>query len=126
MSYIDDELAFLRRHPQVAYASLVGSTAVLGEGADVDLLVMLEQGVKHKGWKAREESIPCLDNTYEGSGDFSASRAGVFNYIVVDDQELYSGWLAAGEVCKYLQLKDKAQRIAVHRIVRDGLDADEV
>lgn len=70
MSYIDDELRFLRGHPQVAYADLVGSTAVLGQGKDVDLLVMLKEGVKHKGWKARDESIPCLTTDYEKDSDF--------------------------------------------------------
>lgn len=112
--------------PGAVRVNIVGSTYILGAGKDIDVLVLCENkhdtlnvsGVVNSGWALE------TDEKYEGS-EFFSIRKGDVNLLLTDDEEFFDGFAMAAEVCKYLKLADRAQRVAVHRIIRDGFDAED-
>ena len=98
---------------------VVGSTYVFGEGNDKDVLVLVENAIQarnhalERGWR--------LETTREYEGTkFYSLRRGDDNVLIVEDPEYYADFLTASEVCRYLQLADKNDRVMVHKIIRDG------
>ena len=61
---------------------------------------------------------------YEGCPDFYAWRAGEFNIICVEEPEMYRRWVDATEQAKALNLRGKADRIALFQKVLYGVGAD--
>ncbi len=59
-------------------------------------------------------------------GTWGAVRRGDINLMVTHNRVFFDGYKRAMEVCKVLGLKRKEQRIAVCKVVRDGMSADEV
>lgn len=84
---------------------LTGSTAILGEGHDIDVVVLVaDMKVHPPGW------IPCEED-YSRAGKFAAYRAGDVNVIAVQDQTAFYGWLLATTVATHankdwLRVKD--------------------
>lgn len=115
----------------VINTELIGSTAILGEGADIDVLVyspviasdnVISRSLWHtlvedKGWDSP------VDNPYT-DGDLMAYRYGAVNLIVCLEESGYIERVRAKEVCVYLEskvpglMKDKTLRVDVHRIIR--------
>ncbi len=82
---------------------LTGSTAILGEGSDIDVVVLVaDMKVHPSGW------TPCKED-YSGDGEsansrvdeFAAYRAGKVNVIAVQDPTEFFGWLLATDVAEH-------------------------
>lgn len=108
--------------------SLIGSAMYLPDPVDVDFAVMLQPGfdamqvagdLMFSGWDQCGEY-----DTAEG--EWCAVRKGNVNVMLTHNREFYNDYLCAMEVCKFLNLKDKQERIGVCKIVRDGLSAEGV
>lgn len=108
--------------------ALVGSAYTLGpeQAKDIDLLVLIEGSVYgnrmlgEPGGSAEQDAKECKENAEL----WTSYRDGDVNYLVTNDASFYHRSLAAAEVCKALRLENKGQRVAVYRMVRDGLKAD--
>ena len=110
--------------------ALVGSALYMPAEkiGDVDFVVLLAAGndalqyiddtIKDAGWEW------CGEYDTQG-GEWGAIRSGPVNLIVTHSREFFDGFRAAAEVCKALRLGSKLDRMIVHRVVRDGLSADE-
>lgn len=112
---------FLRSLPVHIEASLVGSTYILGEGNDVDIMWLVSD--------YQEATRLLIKDGYEYDKDyeddrFASLRKGEVNVIVTAEEERYRNTLIAAEVCKYLKVAERDDRIAVHRIIRDGKTAE--
>lgn len=101
----------------------VGSTYILGQGADIDILVLVPNRfqfanrMEKDGW-VLEGAAHYPDN------DFTSVRQGKYNVLITSDASWFARFKTAAEVCKALRLEDKEQRILVHSIVRDGMSAE--
>lgn len=103
----------------------VGSTYVFGSGKDKDVLILVEDAVAvrqyfiSEGWVCESDTRP----EYDGA-KFYSLRQGDNNALITADKDYYEKFLAAAEVCKYLQdvevIKDRDVRVMIHKIVRDG------
>ena len=103
----------------VIEASLVGSTAIYGSGADIDYVVLVddyEQWIavaKEAGWVA--------DGKYPGE-DFSALRRGCFNLIVTQHKYFYDAHVLATEVMGILKeaapQHHKSRRVELYELIR--------
>lgn len=120
MSY-EETNNFLHRLPVHMEASLVGSTYILGEGNDVDIMWLVSD--------YQEATRLLIKDGYEYDKDyeddrFASLRKGEVNVIVTAEGLRYRNTLIAAEVCKYLKVWERDDRIAVHRIIRDGKTAE--
>jgi len=111
----------LPSHPGHISAQLVGSEYVFGEGKDTDVLWLTKDAVAARTYLI-EHGYDCESDTRPEYNDakFYSLRQGRVNILVCADEEYYDLTLRAVEVCKYLQLADRDQRVMVHKIVRDG------
>ena len=102
-------------------ARLVGSEYIFGEGNDTDILWLTENAVSGRQYLI-ESGYDCESDTRPEYDDakFYSLRQGRVNILVCADKEYYEKFLLAAEVCKGLQLKDRDDRVLVHKIVRDG------
>jgi hypothetical protein len=108
-------------------SQLVGSAYTVGDGAqanDVDILVLVSD---------LDDAIDyCHCQGFcsmEGRKEYDIEVAhpvkrGVQNLLLTADRAWYLRFIAAAEVCRYLQLAERTQRVAVHKIVRDRHTAD--
>lgn len=124
------ELAFARLTMRlmdmgICGIALVGSTYILGQGADVDVLVRVAdmksfaQRLEAEGWiREGNASYPV--------GDFISMRKDDFNLLLVEEEKYFNAWKLAAEVCKALKLHFKDDRVLVHRVVRDGETVDQI
>lgn len=104
------------------FMGMVGSTYMFGVGADIDFVVYAQPGAR-----IPEGYVPCVgdDDSYDGARPFAAYRKGQYNLLLCYERDYAERWLTAAEVCKLLQLEDKGQRIAVHRVIMDNHSATE-
>lgn len=69
-----------------------------------------------------DEWKECCDATYEEAkkidATFCAYRKGEINLIFTQTDLMYERWKFATKLCKFLNLKDKAQRIGVFTMVK--------
>jgi hypothetical protein len=106
---------------------LVGSEYIMGEGSgnDVDLLVWVHDVDKYArllvndGWEQ--------DTSYERSVSL---RLGKWNLLVEQDGWRFNAIRRAAEVCYYLHEQygmpmNRVTRVAIHKIIRDGMEAKE-
>lgn len=122
IQYAADMLTPLK---EVASFEVIGSASYLPDPADVDVLVLMAEGFDALVFASD------LGNTGWGNcgnydmmeGSWAAVRRETLNLIVTHDKRFYDAFIAATEVCKALHLTDKADRIAVCGIVRDGKKA---
>lgn len=110
---------WLTQQPNAVMFFEIGSARIPGSHPqDVDFLV-LWAGANTDfldwdcGW------FPSLGEEYLGDG-WMSFRKGNVNLIVTGDAEFFELNKRASDVCVALGLKDKADRILVHKIVRDG------
>jgi len=111
---------------------MVGSTYILGSGNDLDYLFLVDSladssFLRNRGYTLEAEQ-------YDNTNKFLSWRNGNTNVLVTPCIDFFIDFLSAAEVCKYLRNKssegealmmERDVRVAVHRIVRDGLGWDE-
>lgn len=104
---------------------LVGSQYILGTGADTDMLWHVTSKDEAALYLSEHGYHRDCAAAYDKEGtEFYSFRKADINVIVTSDGGWFLDFLTAAKVCKYLKLTDKEQRKGVHRIVRDGADAD--
>jgi hypothetical protein len=123
--------AVLRSLPEIEAFSLIGSAMYLPaeQCHDVDFAVLTKDGVDAMGYLNRlafDGWDHCGEEYDTQHGTWGAVRRGNLNLMVTHDRAWYERYLTAMQVCKVLKLTNKEDRIAVCRVVRDGLTADEV
>lgn len=123
--------ALLREMPKVAAFSLIGSAMYLPaeECRDVDFAVLLAEGeeaMAYIGGLTVNGWSHCGEEYDTQHGTWGAVRRDNLNLMVTHDRGWYERYLTAMQACKVLRLTNKEDRIAVCRVVRDGLSADEV
>ncbi len=114
----------------VKLVELVGSIAIHGQGNDIDVMVyvsvdavirLVEWLTQCDGW------IEQTGNEEEyGPGDFRSFRDGDINLLMVWQDKTALSWLASVEMCKWLRVETRDQRVAVHQIIMDGVSCDDV
>lgn len=118
-----------QRLPGVRKFMLIGSASYIPEQAkDVDFAVLLDDGLNAMEFTSRMNATDKweLCGEYDlDKGTWAAVRKGKLNLMITHDRVFYERFLAATEVCKALHLTDKEDRIAVCKIVRDGMTAGE-
>jgi hypothetical protein len=110
--------------------ALIGSALYLPADVvgDVDFAILLAEGSNAMDWtigwtQAEPEWQACGE--YDTSlGEWCAVRRG--NPNIMHSRAFFDGYKLAMEVCKVLRLERKEDRVAVCKVVRDGLPADEV
>lgn len=115
------KLKLLPSHGGHIEARLVGSEYIFGEGKDTDILWLTANAVGARQYLI-DEGYTCESDTRPEYDDakFYSLRQGRVNILVCADKEYYDKFLLAAEVCKGLQLRDRDDRVLVHKIVRDG------
>ncbi len=91
---------------------------------DVDMLVLvsdLDAAVEHCNGGGYVEHDEHIDYDDERSHPV---KLGKTNLLLTSDHDWFAGFVRAAEVCRYLQLEERAQRVIVHKIVRDGASSD--
>jgi hypothetical protein len=129
MRFLKDTIetsAMLAAHAKVKKFQLVGSALYHPEPKDLDFLVLVDHKDFLMGarWAFGSEWDLCGD--YDLTGDlWGAIRKGNVNLILTVDAAWYDRAALANEVCHTLKLMDKADRMAVYRVIRDGRKADD-
>lgn len=111
---------FLEALPVHVKCALVGSTYILGEGNDIDIMWLVSDYTEATRLLIKEGYV--YDKDYEDDR-FASLRKDDVNIIVTAETDRYNNTLVACEVCKYLKVAARDDRIAVHRIIRDGKQA---
>lgn len=124
---LEQALGMLPFDTKYAEAALVGSAYTMGAGQDIDLLLLVDNK------DVSRFTLTCKGAEVGGSSDplamqdcWESMRLGKLNILLCDDEEFFEKWKTAAEVCKYLKLGIKQQRVDVHRIIMDGLTAEGV
>jgi hypothetical protein len=120
-----DTATMLARHKQVLAFDIVGSARYSDDAKDVDILVLADYpdfcGAR---WMFGNTWTLCAGKYDDQTDKWGTLRKGNANLIVTVDRGWYDRMKVASEVCAALKLMDKGDRIVVHRVVRDGYDAD--
>lgn len=126
-----DTTKMLNTWDGVVDIALVGSALYMPaeEVGDVDFAVLIGDG---------HEAMQYLDDTLnEGDGwdwcgeydtalgEWGAIRRENVNLMITHSLAFFEGFKMAAQVCKVLRLQSKLDRMVVHRVVRDGMSADE-
>jgi hypothetical protein len=100
---------------------LVGSTAIYGSGADIDLLVLVTDRdialteLKTHGW--------VMDGSYPGD-DFTSVRKDSVNLIITHHSWMVTAFVVATDTMKalaaHVPASDKPTRLEVHRVIREA------
>lgn len=121
-------IADVRRYMPVHASLLTGSVVFNGEGNDIDILILSEYTSNPHLLLPIEYSL-CGAESYESIGQFVALRNGDYNLIICNDREYYLKWVVARDLCVAISELygnvPKAVRVAVHRVVVDGYDAED-
>lgn len=117
--------AFIRTLPLVIEAAPIGSATYMPDPEDIDFALLVNfDAIEYVAALADAGWLPCSDYDTQ-TGQWAAVRRGPINLMVTHDRAFFDGYKRATEVCKALNLTHKADRIAVCRIVRDGMTAEE-
>jgi hypothetical protein len=109
--------------------ALVGSayTYSLEQARDIDVLVLVTdvletaEALAEQGW----QYPPNHDPNYALLSNSIPMRHGALNLLLTGNETWYEGFARAAEVCRYLAVDDRAKRVALHQIIRDGRPANE-
>lgn len=107
---------------------ITGSVAFNGQGNDLDVVCLVRAlpppCSTNSGW------VLCGEESYESQGMFIALRKGDVNLILCEDAEYYRAWATAKEVCLYLSkvhsMTTRDVRVAIHKMIVDCFDADDI
>lgn len=103
---------------------LVGSTFILGKGADVDVLLLVSSTLNALHKVQNAGYAPDCTTHYAGA-DFHSLRKGDVNLILTESGSYFRGFVKAAKVCKLLKVADKPMRIAIHDLIRDDIEPIE-
>lgn len=120
--------AFIPTMKGVLDFALIGSAMYIQEAGDVDFAVLIDQSFNAVDYAAQMAGDG-WDNCgeYDGVGGiWAAVRRDHLNLMVTHSPKFFADYKTAMQVCKALDLRHKADRVAVCQIVRDGKTADEV
>lgn len=125
---------FVKGLPNVLKYARVGSATYLNEANDVDFMVLIDS-TKNQSALNPPVMDYCQRLTIIGfswcddydrkEGEWQAMKMNHLNLIITDSTERFDKQIVATEVCKYLHLTKKHDRIAICRIVRDGLTSEQ-
>lgn len=105
-------LAVARLYQPLREPLLVGSCVWLGEGNDIDVVVLVHNSTWLRG------GVPCGHVEYNGMNSY---RHGNINVIAVEDERIWAGWVHAAEVMPIVPrelLKEKKLRVKVCETLR--------
>lgn len=112
----------LNGHADVVMFDMVGSGLYVANPNDIDFVVLLKPGSTLATW------FPEYDRTWNSCGEvydedhrWKAIRKGAINLLVTCDAAWADGCAQAAAVCAALGLTSKADRVRVHRVIRDGM-----
>lgn len=124
---VTDALAEVRRileeymPGRIVQWHMTGSLAIVGEGADIDIVVNAENDFVH--CLLNGGFLFCGDGTYYAEESFTALRRGLINIIVVRGAGNYQIWTEALSIAKrltdYGAVLNKQARAALFNGVRD-------
>lgn len=109
----------------------VGSSYILGEGLDLDIVVHvsslpLARGLlQDAGYNYSSEEYPDIDEE-----TFNCFRKGYVNVMLTEDSDWYWNFIRSADICRAMHLlglgiDKKAARIAVHRVLMDEESPEE-
>lgn len=109
----------------VMTAALTGSCFLTsGEYHDLDVVVKVPCLRIAAEAAAAAVMVCCGDGEYTTDlSSWSAWRDGCVNVLFEADVARYHGWVDSSRVVRALNLTDREQRVAVHRIILDGQTA---
>lgn len=105
------------------------------EGTDEDYIVLVENLKKTEKFLSKTGWDDCLDdndkderyNEEKQQGiNWSAWRKGELNLILTDNLAYFVRFIAATELCKSLNIKDKNLRVDIFRCVKFGDEAHQL
>ena len=102
-----------RKYEPTRQVLLVGSCVWLGNGADIDVVVFVDDALADRGGE------PCSTRAY---GGMAAYRHGPVNVIAVDNERIWAGWQYAAELMPGLSkelIADKGARVAACEKLRE-------
>lgn len=122
---VDYALTLALGCPTLRKCAIVGSVAIEDQGKDFDHLwlvgdicvafdYLIKHGFTHEG-----------NVTYQNN-DFESFRHGYLNVITTPLDKIFDTWKISVEVCKLIKTKNREQRVAIHQVIMDGLDADTI
>lgn len=127
--------AFVKQLPHVIGWAKVGSATYLDPANDVDFMLLIDGkgmdgaiGVPVMDYCSRiltAIGFSWCDDYDRKEGEWQAMKMNHLNLIVTDSKERFDKQVVATEVCKYLHLTKKHDRIAICRMVRDGLTSEQ-
>ena len=124
-SRIDQALTTHRWMEYVTHAEVLGSALFMENPNDIDIGVVVTNFQEFTQARLEDGWETCGDYSMSGS-DWGSIRKGEINLIVMADPDRMERFHLAMQVCKYLNLTEKADRVAVCQIVRDKVDAWQV
>jgi hypothetical protein len=104
--------------------ALVGSTYALGQGKDLDVLILTDDMDRFCNELAFED-FTLEGNAYAADG-FRSMRKGDVNALVTQDRGFFDRTVLAAEVTKVLRVQTREDRIKVYRVIREGKKAEEL
>ena len=122
LSLYRETLKELKEKLPIQAHCVVGSSFIVGpeEAKDLDLLVLLPVNSSLRNSLLSDWEWG-YDETYPIEGDFESGRRGSVNLLLVNDPAIFKQWCLAANVCKYLKLSKKKDRVTVHQILMDDL-----
>lgn len=116
----------LSQLPRVIKWALIGSALYMAHAADVDFIVLVnDDAIKYAQELVETGWARCCGDYDNRDMSWTSIRRGNVNLMITHDSAFYGRYERAMQVCKYLQLTNKGDRVAVCQIVRDGRLADE-
>jgi len=104
-----------------------GSTAIVGQGQDFDVVLMCKQPIHQSVfWLDTVNAVPCTLEDYPDAV-MQAWRVENINLILVDQAAHYNAWATGLAVCSHLYseygITKKELRASVFQSIRDGATA---
>ncbi len=101
-----------------------GSVYTNGLGKDCDVLVSGTYRDKSALIAAGFKVCAATEYGDESSSAWVALRKGNINVLLCFSYDLYMRWVVAAEVCKWLRVTTKQQRVVIHEIVKNQVSME--
>jgi len=111
--------------------TIIGTTYILGDGADVDVLAYVPGFSQYEhGFDYWEYGGSGPEHTNDTFGSWKRTVDGVVvNLIITGDKDYHDAWITSAEVCRFLHLQGvqitAGTRHGIHEIIMDDASADE-
>lgn len=123
---IENGKTFISTLPNVLDSALIGSALYMADAKDVDFAILIDGNAVDYATALTVKGFNLCSDYDVREGMWDSVRKGNLNLMITHSSEFFRGYKTAMEVCKALRLTNKADRIMVCQIVRDGLTADQV